>query len=94
MKQNFRQGQLITPRGKGNNQDLFEVICVEDKYIQAIGIKLKEFVRFPKTSSATYRVANDADIHSYFARHLKYHIIQNISDNGRWKLTKSYIETI
>ena len=90
----FRKGQLIVPRGKYNNQDLFEVICVEEKYIQAMGIKLKEFVRFPKTSSRSYRAASDKDIESYFARHLKYHLIQDMSEGGKFKLTKSYIETI
>lgn len=90
----FRKGQLITPRGTGNNKDLFEVVCIEPYYVQAVGIKVKEFVRFPKTSSSSYRLAKDSDIRSYFARHLKYHLIQNFSDNGTYKLSKSYIDSL
>lgn len=90
----FKKGQLIVPRGKGNSKDLFEVICIEDQYVQAIGIKVKEFVRFPKTSRNFYRPAKDADIKSYIARHMKYHVIQNFSENGSYKLAKSFIDAI
>jgi len=87
----FRRGQLIRPKGIGKNQDLFEVVHMDAKYIQAINIKANAHISFPRVSSNTYRLASDADIRSFISRYLKYNMIRNWSSGGKWAVGEDYI---
>lgn len=90
----FKVGQLISPRGKGNNSDLFEVVYQNTRYIHCFNLRQNGFISIPKSVARTYRVATDTDIQSYISRYLKYHIIQNYSDNGKWKVSQDIVNTI
>ncbi len=90
----FKVGQLISARGTGNNKELFEVVYMDSKYIQAINIKQNGYVSLLRViATDTYREASDADIQSFIARYLKYNLIQNYSEGGQYDV-KSYIDRL
>jgi hypothetical protein len=90
----FKVGQLISARGEDNGREIFEVVFTNRDYIQAINLKQNAFISFPRTLCGTYRVATDADIKSFLSRHLKYHLIQNYSENGTFKVSAAYVASL
>ncbi len=91
----FKVGQLIRPRGTGSdNQDLYTIVYMNSNYIQAVNMKQSAYISIPRSAQHTYKVATDRDIESFLSRYLKYHIIQNYSDNGKWKVSSKYVGSI
>lgn len=90
----FRTGELISPRGTGNNKELFEVVYMDRNYVQAVNIKQNGFISIPRAATSGYRHATDADVQSFMSRYLKYFMIQNYSESGAFKVDPSYIDRL